>query len=137
MTSPFTTGSILLTKTHRLPAPAGLNGAPVAKPVVHYLGVKTNAGSYDVSTTPKRTFSTSLGTVTFNPGSVKFFDYACVNVGLGGPAPAEAWIVCFNQKTRDALDPPDVWLTTQDLGQFPGMRVDPLDEVCVQATVQP
>jgi hypothetical protein len=89
--------------------PAGLNGAPVASPVVH----ETNAGSYDVSTTPKRTFSTSLGTVT-----------------------AEAWIVCFNQKTGDALDPPDVWLTTQDLGQFPGMRVDPLDEVCVQATVQ-
>lgn len=191
VTSPFTTGSILLTRTHRLLVPAGLNGAPVANPVVHYLGVEINAGSYDSSTTPKRMFSTSLGTVTFNPGSVKFFydpttkslsaplpppppatppmlcfaarsgskspkpdvsttdqfgtqhpsltglDYACVNVSLGGPAPAEAWIVCFNQKTRDALDPPDVWLTTQDLGQFPDMRVDPVDEVCVQATVQP
>ena len=191
VTSPFTTGSILLTRTHRLLVPAGLNGAPVANPVVHFLGVESNAGSYDVSTTPKRTFSTSLGTVTFNPGSVKFFydptskslsaplpapppatppmlcitarsgskapkpdvsttdqfgtqhpsltglDYACVNVSLGGPAPAEAWIVCFNQKTKDALSPPDVWLTTQDLGQFPDMRVDPLDEVCVQATVQP
>jgi hypothetical protein len=45
--------------------------------------------------------------------------------------------VCFNQKTRDALDPPNVFLTTQHLGQFAGMRVDPLDEVCVQATVQP
>lgn len=84
MTSPFTTGSILLAKTHRLLVPAGLNGAPVANLVVHYLGVEINAGSYDVSTTPKRTFSTSLGTVN-----------------------------------------------------FPGMRVDPLDEVCVQATVQP
>ena len=28
VTSPFTTGSILITKTHRLLVPAGLNGAP-------------------------------------------------------------------------------------------------------------
>jgi hypothetical protein len=84
VTSPFTTGSILLAKTHRLLVPAGLNGAPVANLVVHYLGVEVKAGSYDVSTTPKRTFSKSLGTVA-----------------------------------------------------FPDMPVDPLDEVCVQATVQP
>jgi hypothetical protein len=57
-------------------------------------------------------------------------------VSLSGPAPAEAWIVCFNQKTKDALNPPNVFPTTQDLGQFPDMRVDPIDEVCVQATVQ-
>jgi hypothetical protein len=42
----------------------------------------------------------------------------------------------FNQKTRDALNPPDVFLTTQDLGQSSDLRVDPLDEVCVQAQKQ-
>jgi hypothetical protein len=85
---------------------------------------------------PKPDVSTTDQFGTQRP-SLTGLDYACVNVSLGGPAPAEAWIVCFNQKTRDALDPPDVWLTTQDLGRFPGMRVDPLDEVCVQATVRP
>jgi hypothetical protein len=28
-----------------------------------------------------------------------------------------------------------VWLTTQDLGSFRDVRMDPLDEVCVQAQV--
>jgi hypothetical protein len=68
--------------------------------------------------------------------SLTGLDYACANVSLSGPAPAEAWILCFNQKTKDALNPPNVFLTTQDLGQFSDMRVDPIDEVCVQTQVQ-
>jgi hypothetical protein len=149
---------VVLSKTHRLLVPAGLNGAVPVNPALHFLGVQADAGSYDVSTTRARMFSTSLGTVTFKPGTIRFFydplakslsaqfgtqhpsltrlDYACVDVSLSGPAPAEAWIVCFNQKTKDALNPPNVILTTQDLGQFSDMRVDPLDEVCVQAQVQ-
>jgi hypothetical protein len=87
------------------------------------------------SKAPKSDVSTTDQFGTQHP-SLTGFDYAYVNVSLGGPAPAEAWIVCFNEKTRGALDPPDVWLTTQDRGQFPDARVDPLDEVCVQATVQ-
>jgi hypothetical protein len=70
VSSPFTTGTILLTRTHRLLVPTGLNGAVPVNPVL--------------------------------------------------------------QKTKDSLDPPNVFLTTQDLGQFPDMRVDPIDEVCVQ-----
>jgi len=42
----------------------------------------------------------------------------------------------LNQETKDALNPPNVFPTTQDLVQFSDMRVDPLDEVRVQAQVQ-
>src|SRR5262249_4787838 len=37
------------------------------------LTVEADAGSYDVNTTPAHMFSTSLGTVTFKPGAIKFF----------------------------------------------------------------
>ena len=190
VTSPFTTGSVLMTKTHRLLVPAGLNGSGPASPEPHYLGVELLPGTYDASTTPLLTFTTALGTVTFKPGTFKFFydpssksltppvppapqkanpklcfsarsgstgpksklttvdqfgtqqpaligvDYACVDVTLDGSIPVENWMVCFNQKTKPQLFPPDVWLTTQDLGSFPDIRMDPLDEVCVQAQVQ-
>ena len=190
VTSPFTSGSIFLTKTHRLLVPAGLNGAGPASPEPHYLGVELLPGTYDTTTTPPLTFTTALGSVTFKPGQLKFFydpssksltppvppappktnpklcftarsgstgpksklttvdqfgtqqpaltgvDYACVDVTLDGSIPVENWMVCFNQKTKPALFPPDVWLTTQDLGSFPDIRMDPLDEVCVQARVQ-
>ena len=191
VTSPFTTGSVFLTKTHRLLVPAGLNGAGPASPEPHYLGVELLPGTYDTTTTPFLTFTTAIGSVTFKPGQLKFFydpssksltppvppapqktnpklcftarsgstgpksklttvdqfgtqqpsltgvDYACVDVSLDGSIPTENWMVCFNQKTKPALFPPDVWLTTQDLGSFPDIRMDPLDEVCVQAQVQP
>ena len=107
VTSPFTTGSVLMTKTHRLLVPAGLDGSGPASPEPHYLGVAL------------------IGV-----------DYACVDVTLDGSIPVENWMVCFNQKTKPQLFPPDVWLTTQDLGSFPDIRMDPLDEVCVQAQVQ-
>ena len=48
VTSPFTTGTIELTRTHRLLVPAGLNGAVPVNPVLHFLGVETDAGSYKV-----------------------------------------------------------------------------------------
>jgi hypothetical protein len=160
---------VVLSKTHRLLVPAGLNGAVPGNPALHFLGVEADAGSYDVSTTPARMFSTSLGTVTFKPGTIKFFydpaakslsalpppppassPMLCFSARTGsearhlddgsvrdaaslahrprlrlrqrepvGPSPAEAWVVCFNQKTKDALNPPNVFLTTQDLGQSP------------------
>jgi len=166
------------------------NGSGPASPEPHYLGVELLPGTYDASTTPLLTFTTALGTVTFKPGTFKFFydpssksltppvppapqkanpklcfsarsgstgpksklttvdqfgtqqpaligvDYACVDVTLDGSIPVENWMVCFNQKTKPQLFPPDVWLTTQDLGSFPDIRMDPLDEVCVQAQVQ-
>ena len=191
VTTPFATGTVQLTKTYRSLVPDGMNGAPPMNPVLHYLGVEAEAGTYDASTTPARTFTTSLGSVTFNPAQIKFFfdpafksltpspppappvtapllcfvaksgskapkanvtttdqfgtqhpsvtgvAYACVAASLSGPAPSESWVVCLNQKTKDALHPPDVFLTTQDLGTFSDLRVDPLDEVCVEAQVQP
>jgi hypothetical protein len=73
VTSPFTSGSIFLTKTHRLLVPAGLNGAGPASPEPHYLGVELLPGTYDTTTTPPLTFTTALGSVTFKPGQLKFF----------------------------------------------------------------
>jgi hypothetical protein len=191
VTTPFATGTVQLTKMHRLFVPDGMNGASPMNPDLHYLGVEADAGTYDTSTTPTRTLTTSLGTVTFKPAQIRFFydpaskslapplppappvtapllcfvaksgskapkadvtttdqfgtqdpsitrfAYACVAASLSGPAPSESWVVCLNQKTKNALNPPDVFLTTQDLGSFADLRVDPLDEVCVQAQVQP
>ena len=190
VTTPFTSGTVDLTKSHRLLVPAGINGQSPANPGVHYFGVEAEKGTYDTNTTPDRMFSTSLGTVTFKPGTIKFFydptskapvpgnpgppptadpllcfaartgskgpkpdiattdqfgtqhpslmgiAYACVASSISGPAPAESWIVCFSQRTRDAIKPPDVNLNTLDLGSFSNMDLDPLDEVCLQATVQ-
>jgi hypothetical protein len=191
VTTPFATGTVQLTRTHRLFVPDGMNGASPMNPDLHYLGVEAQAGTYDTSTTPARTFTTSLGTMTFKPAQIRFFydpaskslaspappappptapllcfvaksgskapkadvtttdqfgtqnpsitrfAYACVAASLSGPAPSESWVVCLNQKTKNPLNPPDVFLTTQDLGTFADLRVDPLDEVCVQAQVQP
>jgi hypothetical protein len=188
--TPFDTGTVLLTRTHRLLVPATINGTTQPGSGVHYLGVETDNGSYDTKTTPERMFSTSLGAVTFKPGGLSFFydptskapvpnpagpapsaapllcfkantgskgpkaditttdqfgtqhpmlmsvDYACVAASLSGPAPSESWIVCLKQRTKDAVKPPHVNLVTQDLGSFPDMKLDPIDEVCVQAQVQ-
>jgi len=190
VTTPFDSGTVKLTRTHRLLVPSGTNGAVPANTALHYLGLETENGTYDTTTTPDRMFSTSLGTVTFKPGAIKFFydptskapvpgnpgpppsanpllcfaartgsrgpkpditetdqfgtqhpslmgvAYACVAASISGAAPAESWIVCFSQRTRDALRPPNVNLATQDLGTFSDLNLDPLDEVCVQATVQ-
>src|SRR6185369_12404695 len=73
VTSPFTTGSVLMTKTHRLLVPAGLNGSGPASPEPHYLGVELLPGTYDVTTTPPLKFTTAIGSVTFKPGQLKFF----------------------------------------------------------------
>src|SRR5262249_38810164 len=58
---------------------------------------------------------------TQNP-SITGFAYACVAASLSGPAPTESWVVCLNQKTKNPVTPPDVFLTTQDLGSFPDLR---------------
>jgi hypothetical protein len=191
VTTPFATGTIQLRKTHRLFVPDGMNGASPMNPDLHYLGVEADAGTYDPSTTPARTFTTSLGVMTFTPAQIRFFydpafksltppvppappvtapllcfvaksgskapkadvtttdqfgtqnpsitrfAYACVAASLSGSAPRASWVVCLNQKTKNPVKPPDVFLTTQDLGSFADLRVDPLDEVCVQAQVQP
>jgi hypothetical protein len=42
----------------------------------------------------------------------------------------------FQPEDQGRAGPPNVFLTTQDLGQFSDMRVDPIDEVCVQAQIQ-
>jgi len=88
-----------------------------------------------VSKAPKPNVTTTDQFGTQHP-SVTGVAYACVAASLSGPAPAESWRVCFSQKTKDVLQPPDVFLTTQDLGTFADLGVDPLDEVCVQAEVQ-
>ncbi len=190
VTTPFTSGTVNLTRSHRLLVPAGINGAQPANPTLHYFGVETDRGTYDTSTTPTRMFSTSLGNVTFKPGSLSFFydpaskavlpgspgpaptadpylcfsarpgskgpkpdltttdqfgtqhpslmsvDYACVTASLNGTVPSEAWLVCFKQRTKDSLKPPQVAVNTQDLGNYPVLDVDPIDEVCVTAQVQ-
>ena len=86
VTSPFTTGSIFLTKTHRLLVPAGLNGAGPASPEPHFLGVELLPGTYDSTTTPPLTFTTALGSVTFKPGPLKFF-YDPSSKSLTPPVP--------------------------------------------------
>ena len=134
-----------------------------------------------MNTTPAHMFSTSLGTVTFKPGAIKFFyDPTAKSLSALAPPPPLPARLCsasqaghlddgpirdaaslahghrlrlrqresvgsgagrgvdslLNQETKDALNPPNVFLTTQDLVQFSDMRVDPLDEVRVQAQVQ-
>ena len=92
VTSPFTTGSVLLTKTHRLLVPAGLNGAGPASPEPHYLGVELLPGTYDTTTTPFLTFTTALGSVTLKPGQLnrgaRVLHYAALRAGDRVAAPS-------------------------------------------------
>jgi hypothetical protein len=126
VTTPFATGTVQLTKAHRLLVPAGMNGPSPVNSDLHYLGVEADAGTYDTSTTPTRTFTTSLGTVTFKPAQIKFlYDPASKSLALPlpPPPPVSAPLLCFVAKSGSKAPKPDVTTTDQFGTQHPSVTV--------------
>jgi len=62
-------------------------------------------------------------------------DSVCAPATLDGSAPSASWRVCFDTRPKPAVDPPAIWATTilQTINDY---DLEPVDEICVQATLQ-